>query len=57
MGYLQKNIFDNIKNENVVNFCKTQVLVSNTVNVMKEELTQYPYLYQISGLEKLDGDI
>ncbi len=42
---------------NVVNFCRAQVLVSNAVDTVTKELTQYSYLYNISGLQKFDSDI
>ena len=42
---------------NVVNFCRAQVLISNAVDAVTKELTQYSYLYQISGLQKFDSDI
>lgn len=42
---------------NIVNFCRAQMLISNAVDTVTKELTQYSYFYQISGLQKFDQDI
>lgn len=42
---------------NVVNFCRTQMLISNAMDTVTKELTQYSYFYQVSGLQKFDQEI
>lgn len=42
---------------NIVNLCRAQMLVSNAVDTVTKELTQYSYFYQISGLRKFDQEI
>lgn len=42
---------------NIVNLCRAQMLVSNAVDTVAKELTQYSYFYQISGLHKFDQEI
>lgn len=42
---------------NIVNFCRAQMLVSNAMDTVTKELTQYSYFYQISGLRKFDQEI
>ena len=37
---------------NVVNFCRTQMLISNAVDTVAKELSQYSYFYEMSGLQK-----
>lgn len=33
------------------------MLISNAMNTVTKELTQYSYFYQVSGLQKFDQDI
>ena len=42
---------------NIVNICRAQMLVSNAMDTVTKELTQYSYFYQISGLRKFDQEI
>lgn len=42
---------------NIVNFCRAQVLISNAMDTVTKELTQYSYFYKVSGLQKFDQDI
>lgn len=42
---------------NIVNFCRTQVLISNAIDTTAKELSQYAYFYEMSGLQKLSDDI
>lgn len=42
---------------NIVNFCRAQMLISNAMDTVTKELTQYSYFYQVSGLQKFDKDI
>lgn len=42
---------------NIVNLCRAQMLVSNAMDTVTKELTQYSYFYQISGLRKFDQEI
>lgn len=42
---------------NIVNFCRAQMLISNAMDTVTKELSQYSYFYQISGLQKFDQEI
>ena len=40
-----------------VNFCRTQMLISNAVDTAARELSQYAYFYKMSGLQKFSSDL
>lgn len=42
---------------NIVNFCRAQMLISNAMDTVTKELTQYSYFYQVSGLQKFNQKI
>lgn len=42
---------------NVINVCRAQMLVSNAMDTVAKELSQYSYFYEISGLSKFSKDL
>lgn len=41
----------------MVNFCRAQMLVSSAVDTAAKELAQYAYFYEMSGLQKFEGQL
>ena len=39
----------------IVNLCRAQMLISNAVDTVAKELSQYSYFYKMSGLQKFDN--
>lgn len=42
---------------NIVNLCRAQMLISNAMDTVTKELTQYSYFYEISGLQKFENKL
>ena len=42
---------------NVTNYCRAQMLISNAMDTVTKELTQYSYFYKASGLQKFGEEI
>lgn len=42
---------------NIVNFCRTQALISNAIDTTAKEMSQYGYFYKMSGLQKFSEDM
>lgn len=42
---------------NIVNLCRAQMLISNAMDTVTKELTQYSYFYEISGLQKFENEL
>ena len=42
---------------NIINFCRAQMLISNAIDTVAKELSQYSYFYKMSGLQKFDSSM
>ncbi len=42
---------------NVVKYCRAQMLISNAMDTVAKELSQYSYFYEMSGLQKFSDDM
>lgn len=40
-----------------VNYCRVQATISNAVDGVGKELSQYAYFYKMSGLDKVEANI
>ena len=41
----------------VINFCRAQMLISNAVDTVAKEISQYSYFYKMSGLDKFSEEL